>query len=169
MVVSRDVAPGIHRLGHPKVNWYILEDEGQYTAIDAGLPGFRTSLEADLAELGVPPDAVEALILTHSDADHTGLAGALHQAGARGLIHSTSAPKLRRPGAKSGDAAPAHLLPQLWRPTLWGMMVVMTKNGGGRPPPFFGADKISTPALPHVPRQPHGIPIPRHNPRARAR
>src|SRR5260370_35145627 len=134
MVVSRDVAPGIHRLGHPKVNWYILEDEGRYTAIDAGLPGFRTSLEADLAELGVPPDAVEALILTHSDADHTGLAGALHQAGARVLIHSTDEPKLRRPGAKSGEPAPVPILPQLCRPTLWGVRGGSPRNGCGPPP-----------------------------------
>jgi glyoxylase-like metal-dependent hydrolase (beta-lactamase superfamily II) len=144
MVVSRDVAPGIHRLGHPKVNWYLLEDSGRFTAIDAGLPGFRKTLDADLSELGVSPDAIEALILTHSDADHTGLAGALHDAGTRVLIHSTDDEKLRRPGAKSGDAAPIHILPQLWRPTLWGMIVVMTSNGGGRPPSFTGAAKFSS-------------------------
>ena len=164
MVVSRDVAPGIHRLGHPKVNWYLLEDAGSFTAIDAGLPGFRKSLEADLSELGVSPDAVEALILTHSDADHTGLAGALHDAGARVLIHSTDDEKLRRPGAKSGDAAPIHILPQLWRPNLWGMMVVMTSNGGGRPPSFTAAEKFSSGDVLDVPGEPRVIPTPGHTP-----
>jgi glyoxylase-like metal-dependent hydrolase (beta-lactamase superfamily II) len=164
MVVTRDVAPGIHRLGHPKVNWYLLEDSGRFTAVDAGLPGFRGSLESDLATLGVAPDAIEAVILTHSDADHTGLAGALHDTGARVFISATDEPKLRRPGAKSGDAAPVHVLPQLWRPSLWGMIAVMAKNGGGRPPAFAGAQKFSSGDVLDVPGEPRVIPTPGHTP-----
>lgn len=164
MVVTRDVAPGIHRLGHPKVNWYLLEDSGSYTVIDAGLPGFRGSLESDLSELGVSTDAIEAVILTHSDADHTGLTSALRQAGARVLIHSTDEPKLRRPGAKSGDAAPVHILPQLWRPNLWGMMMVMGRNGGGRPASFNGAEKFASGDVLDVPGEPQVIPTPGHTP-----
>lgn len=164
MVVARDVAPGIHRLGHEKVNWYLLEDSGKFTAIDAGLPGFRGSLDSDLAALAVPPSAVEALVLTHSDADHTGLAGSLHDAGARVLIHSTDEAKLAKPGPKSGDASPIHILPQLWRPSLWGMMAVMMSNGGARPPAFEGAETFSADAVLDVPGQPRVIPTPGHTP-----
>src|SRR5437764_4344759 len=138
MIVSRDLAPGIHRLGHEKVNWYLLEDSGQFTAIDAGLPGFKSSLDSDLSALGVPSGAIEAVILTHPDSDHIGVVRPLHESGARVLISSTDEPKLSKPGPKDGDAAPIHILPQLWRPTLWGMMVVMTSNGGARPPAFAG-------------------------------
>lgn len=164
MIVSRDVASGIHRLGHEKVNWYLLEDSGSYTAIDAGLPGFKRDLDADLAALGIDPNAIEALILTHSDADHTGLAGELKQAGARVLIHSVDEPKLRRPGPKSGDASPIHILPQLWRPTLWGMMRVVAANGGSRPPSFQGAEKFSSDEVLDVPGNPLVVPTPGHTP-----
>ena len=30
------------------VNWYLVEEDGRLTAIDAGLPGFKGSLAEDL-------------------------------------------------------------------------------------------------------------------------
>jgi hypothetical protein len=48
--------PCVHRLGSDKVNWYLLEESGRFTAIDAGLPGFKRTLESDLAELGARPE-----------------------------------------------------------------------------------------------------------------
>ncbi len=162
MIVTRDVVPGIHRLGHEKINWYLLEDSGRFTAVDAGLPGFRDDLDADLATLGISSDAVEALILTHSDADHTGLAGPFRDSGARVLIHSADQAALRKPGPKSGDAAPIHILPQLWRPSLWGMMRVMASNGGSRPPSFTGAATFSDDEVLDVPGSPRVIATPGH-------
>ena len=39
MPPKRDVVPGVHRLGSSTVNWYLVEDEGRFTAVDAGMPG----------------------------------------------------------------------------------------------------------------------------------
>jgi glyoxylase-like metal-dependent hydrolase (beta-lactamase superfamily II) len=164
MIVTRDVAPGIHRLGHEKVNWYLLEESGRFVAVDAGLPGFKDDLDNDLAELEIPADAIEAVILTHSDADHTGLVTALRGLGARVLIHSADEAKLRKPGPKSGDAAPINVLPQLWRPTLWGMMAVMARNGGSRPPAVAGAATFGDDDVLDVPGSPRVIPTPGHTP-----
>lgn len=164
MIVTRDLLPGIHRLGHEKINWYLLEDSGRYTAIDAGLPGFRNDLPSDLAELGVPADAIEAVILTHSDADHVGLVPDLRDSGARVLIHSADQAALRKPGPKSGDAAPIHMLPQLWRPNLWRMMIVMASNGGSRPPAIAGAATFAEDDVLDVPGSPRVIPTPGHTP-----
>ena len=164
MIVSRDLAPGIHRLGHEKVNWYLLEDSGQFTAIDAGLPGFSSSLDSDLSTLGVPAGSLEAVILTHPDADHIGVVGRLHEVGARVLISSADEPKLSKPGPKSGEASPIHILPELWRPSLWGMMVVMVGNGGARPPAFEGAETFSANDVLDVPGRPRVIPTPGHTP-----
>ena len=109
------------------MNWYVVEDKGRLTAVDAGLPGFRSGLSADLGSLGVAPSDVEAVILTHSDSDHTGLATLLQAAGARVLIHADDEPKLRKPGPKSGDARPVKLLGEIWRPGIWRFFVGMTR------------------------------------------
>jgi glyoxylase-like metal-dependent hydrolase (beta-lactamase superfamily II) len=132
MAATQEVAPGVYRLGTPLVNWYLVKDGGGLTVVDAGLPGFRSSLETDLAGLGAAIGDIEAVILTHSDSDHTGLAPALQEAGARVLIHAADEPKLRNPGPKSGDAKPINILPELWRPSLWRFFVSMMRAGGAR-------------------------------------
>ncbi|MGH2948155.1 MAG: MBL fold metallo-hydrolase, partial [Solirubrobacteraceae bacterium] len=69
-----EVAPGVYALGTDIVNWYLVEEQGRLSAVDAGLPGFADRLEADLARLGHRVGDVEAVVLTHSDGDHTGVA-----------------------------------------------------------------------------------------------
>jgi glyoxylase-like metal-dependent hydrolase (beta-lactamase superfamily II) len=68
-MTAAPVLPGIHRLGSELVNWYLVEDEGRLTAVDAGLPGFRRQLEAYLESLGRRLGDVEAVVLTHSDSE----------------------------------------------------------------------------------------------------
>ncbi|MBV9837240.1 MAG: MBL fold metallo-hydrolase [Solirubrobacterales bacterium] len=152
----------MHRLGSSLVNWYLVADDGRLTAVDAGLPGFKNTLEADLARLGHSTADIEALILTHSDGDHTGLARALHEAGARVLIHSGDEPSLRKPGLKPGDASPPHLLRELWRPGLWRLFAAMAISGGAMPKPFEGAETFSDGDLLDVPGAPRVIATPGH-------
>jgi glyoxylase-like metal-dependent hydrolase (beta-lactamase superfamily II) len=128
-----EVAPGVFRLGTPIVNWYLVQADGALCAVDSGLPGYGDSLEADLREHGLEPAGIEAVVLTHSDSDHTGLAARLREAGARVLVHRADAATLAKPGPKSGDAAPAKLARQLWRPGLWGFMGHMARRGGAHP------------------------------------
>ncbi len=42
----------IHRAGTNIVNWYLLEEGGRVTIVDAGCPGFRPQLEEALAQIG---------------------------------------------------------------------------------------------------------------------
>jgi glyoxylase-like metal-dependent hydrolase (beta-lactamase superfamily II) len=144
-------------------NWYLVEDGGRLTAVDAGLPGFKGSLDADLAALGFSARDVEAVILTHSDADHTGLVGVLHEAGARVLIHEIDEPKLRKPGPKSGDAKPLNIVPEMWRPSFWRLAGSMVRNGGARPTSFEGAETFEDGSL-DVPGRPRVIRTPGHTP-----
>ena len=113
-----EIVPGVYGLGTEMVNWYLVEDGGRLTAVDAGLPGFRETLDSDLQAIGHGIGDIEALVLTHCDADHTGLANAFKEAGARVLIHSADERRLRKPGPKSGDASPLHLLSIAWRPAI---------------------------------------------------
>ena len=41
--MTREVAPGIHRLGNDLVNFYVVEDGTRLALVDAGLPGFAVS------------------------------------------------------------------------------------------------------------------------------
>lgn len=93
-----EVAPGVFRLGTHVVNWYLVKDGDSLTAVDAGLPGLAATLDADLCSHGFEPAQVEAVVLTHSDGDHTGLASRLRDAGAQVHIHETDAASLVKPG-----------------------------------------------------------------------
>ena len=158
-----DIVPRVHRVINSFVNWYLVEDAGRLTAVDAGLPGFKGDLEGDLTALGFSPGDVEAVILTHSDGDHTGLVGVLHEAGARVLIHGIDEPKLRKPGPKAGDAKPLNIVPELWRPSFWRLAGSMFLRGGARPTRFEGAETFEDGSL-DVPGYPRVIRTPGHTP-----
>jgi glyoxylase-like metal-dependent hydrolase (beta-lactamase superfamily II) len=141
-----------------------VEDNGRLTAVDAGLPGFSGSLVADLASLGFSLNDVEAVILTHSDPDHTGVVPTLRDAGARVLIHKADEPKLRKPGPKSGDAKPHHIVAELWRPTLWRTVAGMVQAQGYKLVKITGAETFGDNDVLDVPGQPRVIFTPGHTP-----
>jgi glyoxylase-like metal-dependent hydrolase (beta-lactamase superfamily II) len=163
MVGPREIVPGVYGLGSSMVNWYLVEQDGRLTAVDAGLSGFASTLESDLAQIGHTPADIEAVVLTHSDADHTGLVARLHEAGARVLIHERDEATLRRPRLKKSDAGAAAILPYLRRVQPWKLIGHMTKRGGAKPTPFEGAQTYSTGEL-DVPGQPQVIETPGHTP-----
>jgi ribonuclease BN (tRNA processing enzyme) len=125
-----EVAPGVHAFGDDVINFYAVTDGDRLTVIDAGLPGFRERFLADLAELGRTPADVDAVVLTHFDDDHTGLAPLLQEAGARVLIHSADQEKLAKPGPKRGEASLRHVLPSLRKRMMRRIFLHMLRNGG---------------------------------------
>jgi glyoxylase-like metal-dependent hydrolase (beta-lactamase superfamily II) len=153
---------GITRMGTEIVNWYLVEEGGRLTAVDAGLPGYGDSLEADLAAHGHEVADIEAVVLTHSDGDHFGLAARMREAGARVLVHSADDAKLRKPGPKSGDGAPLKLVPLMVRPALWRFMGHMARNGGAKPPPIADAETFADGDVLDVPGSPRAIHTPGH-------
>lgn len=76
---TRDLAPGVHRLEHAYVNYYLLEAEGSITVVDAGFPTTWSHLIDALGTLGRTIDDVEALVLTHAHFDHLGVARRLNR------------------------------------------------------------------------------------------
>jgi glyoxylase-like metal-dependent hydrolase (beta-lactamase superfamily II) len=138
-----------------------VEDGGRLTAVDAGLAGFGKRLETDLASLAHVAGDIEAVVLTHSDADHTGLVPAFRAAGARVLIHSADEGTLAKPGPKTGDAAPQNILPHLWRPQLWRMVAEMVR-GGARMQKIEGPETFADGDVLDVPGRPRVIATPGH-------
>jgi glyoxylase-like metal-dependent hydrolase (beta-lactamase superfamily II) len=159
-----EIVPGVYGLGDEMVNWFVVDEDGRLTVVDAGIPAFGKSLEADLQAIGHGPESVVALVLTHSDADHTGIAPRLQAAGARVLIHGSDDATLRKPGPKKGDASPRHLIRYMWRPSFWRLMVHLGRGGAGRPPKVEGAQTFADGAVLDVPGHPRVIHTPGHTP-----
>lgn len=68
------LAPSLHRLGEAIVSCYLLEEAGEVTIIDAGVPAYYADLTAELAAMGRRIEDVRALVLTHGHDDHIGFA-----------------------------------------------------------------------------------------------
>jgi glyoxylase-like metal-dependent hydrolase (beta-lactamase superfamily II) len=76
------IAPGIHRIGdNSMINSYLVEQEGEVTIIDAGVPGYYKDIAGELAAMGRMPGDVRALVLTHGHTDHVGFAERLRRVG----------------------------------------------------------------------------------------
>ncbi len=61
------LSTSLHRLGSSLVNSYLVEEGGQVTIIDTGLPGYWRDLPAELAAMGRSLDDVRGVVLTHGD------------------------------------------------------------------------------------------------------
>lgn len=159
-----EIAPGVYGLGSELVNWYLVEGDDGLTAIDAGLQGFARSLEADLAAIAHRPEEITALVLTHSDSDHTGLAPTLRELGARALIDADDEPTLAKPGPKGGDASPIHMLPLFVRPGFWRLINHFRSYGALRPAKVEGAETFRDGDVLNVPGNPRVVRTPGHTP-----
>jgi glyoxylase-like metal-dependent hydrolase (beta-lactamase superfamily II) len=72
--IEPDVAPGVHRVGEARTNWYVIEDAAGLTVVDTGLPRSWGRLGDLLRRLGRAPEEVRAVVLTHAHFDHVGFA-----------------------------------------------------------------------------------------------
>ena len=120
-------APGVLRLGHPLINWYLVAADDGVVVVDCGAPAYRSQLEPGLAQLGRGIEDVRVVILTHGDPDHKGFAEKLRAE--RGLpVHVHSADEeLTRTG--KGKNREASLLPYLRHVAAWRIMVALARGG----------------------------------------
>jgi len=97
-MLHRNVADGVHRIEDAFTNWYLVEDAGRLTVVDAGVPTSWGSLHAALRELGRSAGDVAAVVLTHGHFDHVGFAErARSQLGVPVHVHDNDAPLTRHP------------------------------------------------------------------------
>ncbi|MDR1219413.1 MAG: MBL fold metallo-hydrolase [Treponema sp.] len=71
---------------------HVLEIDGKSILVDCGaFQGSRMEADRKNRELGIAPDRIEAVVLTHGHLDHCGLLPLLAQKGYRGNIYATPA------------------------------------------------------------------------------
>jgi glyoxylase-like metal-dependent hydrolase (beta-lactamase superfamily II) len=106
-MLHRDVADGVHRIGEHFLNWYLIEESGRLTVVDAGLPASWHSLFEALDRIGRAPGDVEALVLTHAHFDHIGFAErARVELGIPVWLHENDVPLTKRPWLYMSERSP---------------------------------------------------------------
>jgi glyoxylase-like metal-dependent hydrolase (beta-lactamase superfamily II) len=154
------IAEGIHRLGTELVNYYLVEEGGRCTLVDAALPRYHDGLIRALQELGLSLDALDAVVLTHAHVDHIGMAERLRtEAGATVYVHSADADMARTAKQPKRDAS---FLPYLVKPTALKLMAHIVANGGGRPTKVAEVSTYSDGDVLDVPGRPRVVATPGH-------
>lgn len=157
------IAEGVHRLGDDLVNFYLVEEGGRLTVVDAGIPSHRSQLESYLPTIGRTLADIEAVILTHAHVDHVGIA--------EGVRRDTGAPVLvPEPDANTARTGQSHkrdgsLLPYLRYPAAWRLISELVRGGGIKYPKIAEVRPFgSGGGMLDVPGRPRVIATPGHSP-----
>jgi glyoxylase-like metal-dependent hydrolase (beta-lactamase superfamily II) len=130
-----EVASGVWRLGTGLVNWYLVDDGGRLTVIDAGAPKYRLQLDTGLRRLGRRLDDVAAVVLTHAHSDHLGFAEGLRaEIGVPVYVHrdDEQLATTGKPSAKNEASA----LSALRYPHVYRLIWHLGRNGALKPRPI---------------------------------
>jgi glyoxylase-like metal-dependent hydrolase (beta-lactamase superfamily II) len=153
----------IHRAGTEIVNWYLLEEGGKVTIVDAGCPRYRRQLEGALREIGRTIEDVEAIVLTHAHIDHVGFSQVLQdERGTPVYAHQQELPQATT--GKPPKTEGSFITAMLRHRTARRVIAHIVRNGGARPPKvarvttFADADRLD------VPGHPSAIHTPGHSP-----
>ena len=155
-----EVAPGIYRLGNRTVDWWAIDTPQGITLVDAGLRGHMDQLERLLTELGRTFEDVKAILLTHADVDHIGVAEDIRRRGIPVFIHEadTAAAKgAMRP-------LPKEALFSFWRPTALVATYEYARDGALKPRFLRDSQSIEDGRVLDVPGEPRVLHVPGHSP-----
>ena len=130
-----EVASGVWRLGTELVNWYLVEDEGRLTVIDAGAPKYRPQLDTGLRRLGRSLGDVAALVLTHAHSDHVGFAEELRaETGVPVYVHRGD--ERRATTGKPSSKNETSFLSELRHPHVYRLIWHLGRNGALKSKPI---------------------------------
>ncbi|WP_033324518.1 MBL fold metallo-hydrolase [Actinomadura atramentaria] len=94
-MVATELSEGLYRLGLGRYQAYLWRDGDRATLVDTGEVGSGALIVAALAEIGLSPDALERVVLTHFHDDHAGSAAEIAAFGVPVVAHAADAPVLR--------------------------------------------------------------------------
>lgn len=153
----------IHRAGTEIVNWYLLEEGGRVTIVDAGLPGYRPQLDEALSAIGRTIGDVEALVLTHAHIDHIGFAQIL--TAERPVPVYAHEAEVAQATTGKAHKTEASFVPALVRySTARKVVAHIVRHGGARAPKLGTVEPFTDGAELDVPGHPRAIHTPGHSP-----
>ncbi len=156
------VSEGIHRLTRGVTNFYLIEESGQYTLVDAGTPGDWAFFARSLTELGGKLDDLDAVLLTHAHSDHTGFAErARKEAGAGVWIHRADEQAARTGKAGKNDGK---ITSYLFKAAFYRTSFSLLRRGAGRMIPIAEVSAFADGEQIDVPGRPRAVHAPGHTP-----
>ncbi|HZD65487.1 MAG TPA: MBL fold metallo-hydrolase [Acidimicrobiales bacterium] len=159
---SSPVAEGVDRLTGGVVNFYLAEERGRLTLIDAGAPGDWGLLGRALSAKGRRLEDLEAVVLTHAHADHIGVAErARTDAGATVWAHEDDAAVAKGADAGKNDGSMARYV---LRPEFYRTLVSLLRRGAGRIVPVVELSTFSDGEVLDLPGHPRVVHLPGHTP-----
>ena len=155
-----EVAEGIHQLSRGVANFYLIDEGGGLTLIDAGTPGDWDLFVERIAQLGRELGALEAVLLTHAHADHTGFAEqARTTTNARVLIHKADEyPATTGEVGKPDGKMRSYLL----KPQMYKTMLSLGRRGASKVVPVREVATFGDGEILDVPGNPRVIHAPGH-------
>jgi len=156
-----ELVNGIHHFETGPFNWYVIEESGRLTLVDAGFPGhYRVFLDG-LRSIGRSIKNVEAIVITHAHADHTGFAERVRrETNAPVFIHQNDVAM----AARVLQLPWFGLLSNAWRPFTGGMLGRAIVNGVFAMPSITKARPFKDGDVLDVPGRPHVLHVPGHTP-----
>ncbi|MCX4432123.1 MBL fold metallo-hydrolase [Streptomyces mirabilis] len=143
-------------------NWVIVKDGSDATLIDTGYPGDHARVLASLTAVGLEPQDVSAVLVTHAHTDHKAESNAFAPCTApRVLMHEKEVPHARREFLY--QVSVGQVLANAWRPGVVPWAVHAIRSGGTAhvpvtdPRPFPAPGPLDLPGAP-VPVQTPGRP-----------
>ncbi|MEU1199930.1 MBL fold metallo-hydrolase [Streptomyces sp. NPDC005813] len=153
--IGRDV----YQVSGSNTNWVIIKDGDSCTLIDTGYPADHDTLLASLDAVGLAPDAVTAILVTHAHNDHIGSAERLRLThGVPVVMHHEEVPHARRDYLD--QVSVAQVLAQAWRPGVVPWAVHALRAGGTAHVPVRVAQTFPDTGPLDLP----GAPVPIHTP-----
>jgi glyoxylase-like metal-dependent hydrolase (beta-lactamase superfamily II) len=159
-MLQPNVVDGVHRIADSYTNWYLLEEHGRLTVVDAGVPSSWHSLHDALRRLGRTAGDVEAVVLTHAHFDHVGFAErARAELGVPVYVHENDVPLTAHPWRYDHERRRAFYLATQVR----ALPIVATflRNRAFWPPPVKEVVRFEDGVLP-VPGSPRVVFTPGH-------
>jgi glyoxylase-like metal-dependent hydrolase (beta-lactamase superfamily II) len=156
------VREGIHRLTQGVANFYLIEESGKYTLVDAGTPGDWEFFFRSLATLGGKLSDLDAVLLTHAHPDHTGFAErARKEAGSQVWVHRAD-----EPAARTGKTGPrdGKITSYLMRGAFYRTAFSLMRRGASRMIPIAEVSAFGDGERIDVPGSPRAVHAPGHTP-----
>lgn len=154
-----EITTGIHHFDCGPFNWYLIEENGRLTLVDAGFPGHYNVYKKGLKMLGKTSKDIEAIVLTHAHADHIGFAEKVRkETGVPVFVHKEDA----KMACKSLQLPWVGLLSNAWRAYTAKMLGVAIVNGVFTLPHLTKVQTVEDGQVLDIPGKPRILHTPGH-------